>query len=151
MEFFLDMSYWHWIIFGLVLLALELVAPVAFFLWIGASALVTAVAMLVFPELSWQAQFLIFSVLSVFSIILSRMFLVKRQTKSDSPNLNRRGQQYVGRVFTLSESIEQGNGKIEVDDTHWAVRGPTLPKGSEVRVMEADGSVLVVEPVNQQA
>ena len=151
MEFILDMTYWGWLIFGLGLLALELVAPITFFLWLGASALITALVMFALPETSWQAQFLIFSVLSVTSVILSRSFLVNRQTESDSPNLNRRGQQYVGRVFTLSESIEQGVGKIRVDDSYWSVQGPPLKKGTEVKVIEADGSVLVVQSVNVEA
>ena len=147
MSYLLELSYWGWIIFGLVLLAFELVAPVMFFLWLGASALVTAIVLFVLPETTWQMQFLLFSVLSVVSIILSRRYLVKHQTKSETPNLNRRAQQYVGRVFTLSESIEQGVGKIKVDDTHWKVSGPQLGKGTEVRVTGANGSVFTVEAV----
>ena len=102
--------------------------------------------MFVVPDISWQAQFLVFSVLSVVSIIISRKYLVN-ETPSDQPNLNRRAQQYVGRVFTLSEAIEQGVGKVRVDDTYWKVTGPTLPQGTEVRVSGTEGSVLVVEEV----
>lgn len=145
MSFLLELSHWGWVIVGLLLLACELIAPVTFFLWLGASALITATILFVFPEISWQAQFLIFSVLSVISIILSQRFLVNRQTVSDVPNLNRRTRQYVGRVFVLSEGIEQGEGKIKVDDSHWKVTGPKLDKGAEVRVTGANGSIFTVE------
>jgi membrane protein implicated in regulation of membrane protease activity len=146
MVLLLDLTFWSWLVIGLALLALELLAPFTFFLWLGASALVTALVLLVAPETSWQMQFLVFSVLSVASIIISRRYLVKHQTESEVPNLNRRAQQYVGKIFTLSEGIEQGVGKIRVDDTYWKVTGPTLDKGAEVRVVAAEGAVFTVEP-----
>ncbi len=142
------MTFWAWLIVGLVLLGLELLAPLTYFLWLGVSALVTTVIIYLMPETTWQMQFLIFSGLSVISIVLSRKYLVNKQTESDVPNLNRRGQQYVGRIFTLSENIEQGTGKIRVDDSYWSVTGPSLPKGTEVRVTGADGPVFSVEPIS---
>ena len=149
MAFLLDMTIWTWLVIGLALLALELLAPATFFLWLGASALVTALVLLVAPDTSWEVQFLVFSVLSVVSIIVSRRYLVKRQTASEVPNLNRRAQQYVGRNFTLSVGIEQGVGKVKVDDSHWKVTGPPMAKGSVVRVVAADGAILTVEPAHE--
>lgn len=143
------MTYWTWLVLGLVLMALELLAPFTFFLWLGVSALVTALVAYLAPAVAgtWQSQLLIFSVLSVFSIWISRRYLVTRQTKSELPHLNRRAQQYVGRVFTLTEAIENGYGKISVDDTRWQVKGPALPKGASVKAIGADGSVLTVVAV----
>lgn len=143
---FLVMTFWGWLVVGFVLLALELLAPLTYFLWLGVSAMATALVLFVFPDISWQVQFLVFSVLSVTSIVVSKKYL-KIKTPSDQPNLNRRAQQYVGRIFTLSEAIEQGEGKIHADDTYWKVTGPALPRGAEVRVCGAEGAVLVVEKV----
>ncbi len=141
------LSFWGWLFIGMALLAFELIAPVAFFLWLGVSALITGLILFIFPETIWQVQCLIFSALSVISIILSRRYLVTRQTKSEIPNLNRRAQQYVGSVFPLSERIEHGQGKIKVDDTYWKVSGPKLEKGTEVRITATDGAVFIVEAV----
>jgi len=141
------MTHWSWLILGLVLLVLELVAPIAFFLWLGASALVTALVLFLLPDMAWQLQFLLFSVLSVVSILVSRKYLFRQKIKSELPNLNRRSQQYVGRVFTLTEPITNGYGKISVDDSQWRVTGPALEKGSAVRVTSANGSVFEVEAV----
>lgn len=132
---------------GLGLLVLELVVPAMFFLWLGVSALVTALVLYLFPEISWQVQFLLFSVLSVASILLSRRFFSNKQIDTELPNLNRRGQQYVGRVFTLVEPITNGYGKISVDDSQWRVTGPALEKGAKVKVTAARGSVFEVEAV----
>ncbi len=140
-----ELSFWIWLCIGLVLFALELVASITYFLWLGVAALVTALVLYVFPEISWQMQFVIFSVLSVIAVILSRHYLVNKQNQSEVPKLNRRAEQYIGRVFTLSESIKQGEGKIKVDDTYWRVSGPALEKDTEVKVIDAEGSVLIVE------
>ena len=142
-----ELSFWIWLCIGLVLFALELVASITYFLWLGVAALVTALVLYVFPEISWQMQFVIFSVLSVIAVILSRHYLVNKQNQSEVPKLNRRAEQYIGRVFTLSESIKQGEGKIKVDDTYWRVSGPALEKDIEVKVIDAEGSVLIVEAV----
>ena len=67
-------------------------------------------------------------------------------TETDLPTLNRRGEQYVGRHFTLEEAIVNGQGKIRVDDSTWKIEGPEdLPAGSQVQVIAVAGTVLKVE------
>ena len=60
--------------------------------------------------------------------------------------LNRRTEALVGRVFTLEKPIVDGVGTVRIDDTIWRVRGPDRPAGSRVRVTQADGANLAVEP-----
>ncbi len=68
-------------------------------------------------------------------------------SRSDQPELNRRGAQLVGRVLVLAEAIEGGRGKVRVGDTLWPVEGPNAPAGAEVRVTAAKATVLTVEPL----
>ena len=70
-----------------------------------------------------------------------------RPAVTDQPTLNRRGEQYAGRLLTLVEPIDNGYGVVRVDDTRWRVRGPALPAGEVVRVIGTDGMTLLVEPV----
>ena len=140
------MTHWSWLVLGLVLLGLELLMTFMFFLWLGVSALVTALVLFLYPDMDWKAQFLLFSVLSIASLVVSYKYFRGRQIGTELPNLNRRGQQYVGRVFTLAEPITNGYGKISVDDSHWRVTGPPLDAGAHVKVVAAKGSVLDVEP-----
>ena len=59
----------------------------------------------------------------------------KSTQASDQPHLNRRGEQYVGRTFTLQEAIVNGNGKIRVDDLMiWKIYGQGSPTGTQVTV-----------------
>jgi membrane protein implicated in regulation of membrane protease activity len=67
--------------------------------------------------------------------------------KSDQPNLNRRGAQFVGLTVRVEEAIEHGRGKVRVGDTLWTAEGPDAPAGAEVRVTAADGPLLRVGPV----
>ncbi len=144
MDFFKDMAYWHWWVLGIVLLILEVFAPGAFFLWLALAAGVLGVILLAMPALSWETQLLLFAALSVASVLAGRFWLKRHPIDTDQPNLNRRGEQYVGRVFTLEAPVVNGFGKIRVDDTTWKIRGEDCATGSRVRVVSVDGTTLVV-------
>lgn len=64
---------------------------------------------------------------------------------TDQPTLNRRGEQYVGRSFTLTEPIINNNGVIRVDDSTWRINGADLPAGSTIKVVGVQGVILQVE------
>ncbi|MCK4710234.1 MAG: NfeD family protein, partial [Gammaproteobacteria bacterium] len=64
---------------------------------------------------------------------------------SDHPTLNRRGEQYVGRTFTLDEPIVNGMGKIRVDDSTWKISGNDCDSGSKVKVTGIEGTIFKVE------
>ena len=68
------------------------------------------------------------------------------EPESESPMLNRRAEALVGRVFTLEKPIVDGTGTVRIDDTIWRVHGPDRPAGSRVKVTQADGANLAVEP-----
>lgn len=149
-EFLSTLEFWHWWIAAALLIILEILAPGAFFLWMGISAGIVGLLLLVTPAISWELQLFVFTVLSIISVIAWRVYLKKNPIESDAPTLNRRGQQYVGRVFTLTEAIVNGVGKIKVDDTLWKVSGKDVPVGKGVRVIEVDGVILRVESAEQK-
>jgi hypothetical protein len=64
---------------------------------------------------------------------------------SDLPDLNVRGQQYIGRSLVVEQAIQNGRGKVRLGDTLWSVEGPDAPAGSNVTVTGVRGTVLVVE------
>lgn len=141
-----QVTHWHWWIVALILLVLEVFVPGTFFLWMGISAMFTGLLALLLP-IGGELQLLLFAALSVASVTLGRAYIKKRPIESDQPNLNRRGAQYVGRTFTLSEPIVHGYGKIRVDDSTWKIEGADCPAGSQVKVIGVDGVVLKVEQI----
>jgi len=145
MELFARLGPWHWFIAGVVLMIAETLLPGTFLLWFGVGALVVGVALLVVPALAWQGQLVLFAVVSAATIVAWRRYRAAHPETTSHPALNRRGAQYVGRRFTLTEPIVDGVGRLHVDDTWWRVAGPDLPTGTHVTVVGAEGTVLTVE------
>jgi len=139
-------TFWHWWILGIVLIVLEAFAPGAFFLWMGISAGVVGTILAIAPDLGWEYQVMLFAIFSVVSIALWKRYQTNNPTESDHPTLNRRGEQYVGRNFTLAEPIVNGMGKIKVDDSIWKISGDDCDAGTKIKVTGIDGTVFRVEP-----
>lgn len=142
-----EILFWHWWVAAIVLLIIEMVVPSLIFLWFGLAAGLVGIILFAFPETSWQIQLLIWAVLSVASLLAGRSYLRRRPIETDRPNLNRRGEQYVGRQFTLQEPVINGLGKIKVDDSIWKIEGEAdLPSGAQVKVTAVEGTILKIEP-----
>ena len=91
-------------------------------------------------------QILVFCGVSVLSVLLGRaLWGSDRGGESDKPLLNQRARQLIGRHFVLATPIHSGRGRITAGDSLWSVKGPDMPAGSTVRVVDADGTVLIVE------
>ncbi len=145
MDLLASIEFWHWWVAAVALIIVEALAPGAVFLWLGLSAGVVGAILLAAPELAWEYQVLIFAVLSVGAVIGWRAYHKSHPTETDLPALNRRGEQYVGRVITLDDAIVNRGGKVRLDDTSWKVEGDDLPAGARVKVIGVDGVVLLVE------
>ncbi|HHY48201.1 MAG TPA: NfeD family protein [Alphaproteobacteria bacterium] len=135
---------WFWIVVGAVLLALELVVPGGFLLWLGVAGVITGLASIVQP-IDWPFQFLLFGGLALVLIVAWIRYFKPRERASDRPYLNRRAEAFVGHEAVLSEPIRDGFGRISLGDTIWRVQGPDLPAGRKVRIVAAEGAVLKVE------
>jgi membrane protein implicated in regulation of membrane protease activity len=143
--------YWHWWALGSLFLIVELLAPGMFFLWLASAAFVTGTLLWGYPNLSLEVQFIAFAVLAVVSVLAMRRYLIGHPIVSDKPSLNRRTAQYVGRVYAVEQAIVNGEGRVRLDDTVWKVRGKDCPVGTFVRVESADGVVLHVVVVGEDA
>lgn len=143
--------FWHWWAAAVLLLIVELLVPGMFFLWMAESAAVVGALLWIFPRLSPEMQLILFSLLSLASIAVYRRYLHKHPIGSDRPLLNRRADQYIGRVFVLDAPIVNGRGKIRVDDSSWRVEGEDMAAGTRVRVAAAEGVVLRVERIGNES
>ena len=145
MEWLSTVDYWHWLVLGVVLVILEVLSPGAFFLWLAISAGIVGVLLLLNPGMAWEYQILAFALFSVVSIAVWRMYLKRNPIETDQPTLNRRGEQYVGRLFSLEQAVVNGHGKIRVDDSTWKIEGPDCESGTRVRIIGVAGVVLKFE------
>lgn len=143
-----EIVFWYWWVLALAFLGLEMLVTGFFFLWLAVSAFVTGSLLLVIPVMAFDVQLLLFSLMAIVSVMVWRRYVSAKAQTSDHPLLNRRGAQYVGRTFNLIEAIENGQGKIKVDDSLWKVHGPDCPVGTKVKVVAVNGTVFDVEQVH---
>jgi inner membrane protein len=141
---FVTLGTWNWLICGVILMALELIAPGVFLFWLGLAALLTGLISFAYTP-SWQVQILMFAVFATIAVpVWRRLARSNAAAGADSPFLNKRADALVGRVFTLEKPIIDGAGTVRIDDTVWRVAGPDAPAGSRVRIVRADGASLTV-------
>jgi inner membrane protein len=145
-DMLITLGSWNWLIFGVVLMALELLAPGVFMFWLGLSAFLVGVLTLAI-DLSWQPQILLFALFAAASVPVWRRVARQKPGANPNPFLNKRSDALVGRVCTLEKPIVDGEGIVRIDDTVWRVAGPDTPAGSKVKIVRADGASLTVAAV----
>ena len=144
LDLFVSYGPWAWFVAGLVLLALELVVPGGYFLWLGTAGVVTGLAAFV-PGLGWPWQVTIFGVLALGIVVGWTLVTLNRKTESvDNPCLNRGAERSVGHEAVIDEPIVDGFGRMKLGDSVWRIAGPDMAAGAKVRVTGADGAVLRV-------
>jgi len=142
------MPWWMWILMGFGLLAAETLTPGGFFVFFfGLSAVVVGLLAGVGIAGSVQAQWLLFTALTVACLLLLRPRLVGRfRGSSDESQLP----ELIGDVAVLSDDLEPGGvAKAELRGTSWNVRShehTRLPRGSRCRVEKVDGLTLWIVP-----
>jgi inner membrane protein len=148
-EYFLTfghLSALAWLVSGAALCAAEALTPGAFFVWIGAAAVIVG-AINYFVAMSLTAQALLFGALVVALVLIGRRVYGSLDA-SPGPLPQSRAHALVGADFFLDEAIAHGYGRIRVGDSSWRVAGDDCPSGAKVRVISVeDGSLLRVKRV----
>ncbi|HEP0586143.1 TPA: NfeD family protein [Klebsiella aerogenes] len=135
-----------WLTLGGLLLAAEMLGSNGYLLWSGVAGVVTGLLTWAIP-FSWEWQGTLFAVLTLLAAWLWSKWLRKRmrQQRPADAQLNQRGQQLVGRRFTLDNALENGRGHVRVGDSSWPVLADEdLAAGSKVEVVAIEGITLRV-------
>jgi membrane protein implicated in regulation of membrane protease activity len=140
------MAWWLWLLVGLVLTGLELMAAGGFYLiFFGLSALLIGVLELAgFGGAVWL-QWLLFAVLSIVALVLFRNPLLRTLNQHQLPV-----DRIVGEIATPVADIPAGDvGRAELRGTSWTARNiyqAPLLKGQRCRVERVDGLMLFLLP-----
>ncbi|OEF85005.1 NfeD family protein [Vibrio splendidus] len=145
-----QVNHWHWLAFGLALLALELIGTAGYFLWIGISAMLVGALLGALP-IGWQMQWLSFASFSLITTWLWWRRQLSNDKQSDAGReLNQREKQLVGQTTRIDTVIKKGKCRIRLGDTTWsAVSNHDLEAGTEVIVTAVDGIVLTITPTEE--
>jgi len=149
MELLLDMLWWHWMVLGLFLAALELVAPGSFFIiFFGVAALIVGLLDLWGLAGPVWVQWLLFSVISVAALMLFRNPLL-RLVRADQPNASL-VDALITETATALEDIPPGEfGRAELRGSAWSAKNVAtqlIVKGQRCTVQRVDGLKLYVLP-----
>ena len=145
----LDMVWWHWMVLGLVLAALELVSPGTFFIiFFGVGALaVGALALFNLAGPVW-VQWLLFSIISIAALLLFRNPLL-RLVRADTPEASAVDALTNDIAVAIDDIPPAEIGRVELRGSAWSARnaGTTrITKGQRCIVQRVEGLKLHVLP-----
>jgi len=139
--------WWHWLVLGMLLVLAELGAAGGFYIiFFGVGAIVVGLLASVGFAGPLATQVLMFSILSVGSLLLFRNRLLQSvQQDPQAPEVD----SLVGAVAVAMEDVSPGSvGRVELRGSAWQARnsGPVgLVRGARCRVTRVDGLTLHVE------
>lgn len=137
---------WLWLIGGVLLLIMEVIAPGFFLVFIGAAAIATGLFTVLFG-LGAVPQLALFALYALLAVLVGRRFYANRHADSTDPLLNDRAGRLVGKVVTVVVPVDEHNGRVRVGDSEWSARGGPAALGERVRITGVDGNCLTVEAV----
>jgi len=142
---------WVWGALGLILLSVEMAVGTFDIFWFAIAAICVAIAMWLFPDMPYAAQFIMFAVISLTSLAIWRLYYKKNETHS---RVGQSQGQEIGRVGTVFEPCSPNkNGKIRftqglMGDREWpAVSNEEINAGTEASVVAVEGNALRIKAV----
>lgn len=147
LQYITQMNYLGWFTVGLVLILLEFMIPGVFLLWFGLAAFVMGI-LTFFVTFSLIEIGVWFSFISVISVtvgcLLYKKIIYKTKSLGAYEHLNDMAAAYIGKVYNLSEDVNDGRAKAKVGDTFWLVDvNDNLKKGDRVKIIGVENGVVL--------
>lgn len=147
MDFLTDITMYHWLAFGLLLLIAEVLGTAGFLIGAAVAALLMGLILWIMPELAIGTQILIYvASATIATFVYFRLFREELENRG-RPLLNHRAARLVGHQFELDKDVSLGAGKVQIGDTLWTVHSDVdLPRGTRVEVIDTDRMTLIISP-----
>ena len=150
-EWFRNMSPSDWAIFGILLIALEVLVPSSWLLWPGIAALLVSAIHWLYP-LSWTLQLVTFAALTIAILVIGRRFYNPSHIQTSQPDLNQQLGRHSGKQGYLLTATDGQHSKIKLGDTEWRVEVTNLPQqewpeGAKVEVIDQRSNTLLVRVI----
>ena len=139
---------WIWLYIGAFLMLAEIVSPGFVIFFFGLGAATVAVCKWAIPSLSLAWQLALFSITSIFYLLVLRRYM-KKLFMGDAENSPGLASEFVGRVGKVIETIRpEVPGRIELGEVEWkATASERLEPGTEVKVVAQNNLTMRVEKV----
>lgn len=138
-----------WLIFGVILLTLEVVTGTTYILWPAVAALIVGVLVFVLP-LGWEMQFLLFFLIGTVLLFAGHKYFQPMMQGGEPSDLNDRARSMIGQRVKAVTAFETGRGRVQVGDTQWqaVMEEGDAALGDELKIVSVKGTILQVEPLS---
>ncbi|GAA5096241.1 NfeD family protein [Wohlfahrtiimonas larvae] len=141
----------NWFTVGIILIILEMLLPGMFLMWFGVSALLVGVITLII-SMSINSELILFAITSVLSVITVILIMRKVSPNTQSTithNLNQaRGSEFIGMTFTLDSKVMNNDGKLNIGDTAWLIKGPDAEAGAHIEITHVENNTLIFKIID---
>jgi len=140
--------WWHWMIFGLVLIVTEIAMPLFVIIWFGLAALVVGLIDLLFAT-SFMTEIALWTIISVVLLLVwFKFFKEKGISKSGQSDFTLKTK---GVVIEKIPHGERGKVRFEapvLGSSEWnATSEENLEVATTIRIVEVNGQLIKVEKV----
>ncbi len=147
-----EIEYWHWVVFGVLLVLSEIALTTFFIFWFGIAAIVVGAVLFFLPELSLSWQIFIWTILSSVLAFFWFKYLKPLSIDRTKAGLSREailGE--VGQVISVPSADKRGRLRFPAPilgaDEWLIISSDQLGEGDRVRVKDVSGNTLIVEKV----
>jgi membrane protein implicated in regulation of membrane protease activity len=145
-----EILYWHWIVFGVILMLSEIMLTTFFILWFGVAAILIGVLLFFVPGIGLNWQIFSWTLLSAILAFGWFKYLKPLSVDRTKAGLSREaivGE--VGQVIVVPGTKKRGRLRFPapiLGNDEWMIlaREP-LAEGDRVRVVDVSGNALVVQ------
>jgi inner membrane protein len=143
-------EYWHWVVFGVILILSEIALTTFFIFWFGVAAVMLGGILFIAPELSLSWQIFIWTLLSSVLALIWFKYLKPLSIDRTKAGLSREaiiGE--VGQVISVPNAEKRGRMRFPAPilgaDEWLIIASEPLSEGDRVRVKDVSGNSLIVE------
>lgn len=148
--------YWYWLVFGMILMLMELAVPSFTILWFGLGALIVGVLLLLTPGISLTLQILIWIIAS--SAFVFFWFKVLKPRMTDRTNAGISREAVLGEtamVTRVPEGDRRGEMRFAVPilgSDNWPfICTEDVVVGERVMVQDVSGNTMMVKKITNQS
>lgn len=137
----------YWLILSLLMIILETVLPIAVPLWVGVTGFAVGSAVY-FLNIGGLKQALLFCFLVVPITLLGRKLFPIHIENVQDKFMNQRMARLMGQEIILETDMD-GCHVIQqkIGETVWSLKGPSMPAGTRVKIVNMDNNLLIVEKI----
>jgi membrane protein implicated in regulation of membrane protease activity len=151
----MDLQYWHWLVFGMVLIIAEVFIPSFTIFWFGLGALAVGGLLWIVPTMNLTAQVLLWTLFS--SLLTAFWFLVMKPRMQDKTRAGMSREALLGetgQVIRVPEGDRRGLVRFSkplLGSDEWSfISDDTVALGDRVQVRDVSGNTLIVAPKNNK-